>query len=184
MKRAMLASILPLALPLVATSALAGNMKAGLWEIKMTKQIVDGEDIQAQMRLMQQQLAGLPPQQRKQMEAMLKQQGIGMGPGGATRICIGRDQARRNMPVIDLDDRCQPTKLTRSGNTVRFEIDCTMDGSRMQGKGLSTTTSNSVYTRMDVTTTDESGRHTMQSESQMRYLGPDCKGLPPGGTSR
>jgi hypothetical protein len=27
--------------------------------------------------------------------------------------------------------------------------------------------------------TDARGRHTMQTESQMRYLGPDCQGIKP-----
>jgi hypothetical protein len=32
---------------------------------------------------------------------------------------------------------------------------------------------------MDMTTTDARGRHTMQSESQMKYLGADCQGVKP-----
>ena len=180
MKKAMLALILPLA----GTTALAGDMKAGLWEVRTIKQVVDGQDMQAQMRQMQQELAGLPPQQRKQMEAMMGRQGIGMGPGGATRICISEEMARRDAPVVDPDGRCQPSKVSRSGNTVRYEIDCNVDGRRSQGKGESTFSGNSVHSRLDMVTTDASGRHTLQSESQMTYLGPDCRGLAPVGAAR
>ncbi|GAB1413897.1 hypothetical protein MASR1M97_26330 [Candidatus Desulfobacillus denitrificans] len=72
-------AIVILALPLFTAPALADGMKAGLWEIKTLKQVMDGRDMKAQMDAaqaqMQQQMASLPPDQRKQMEAMLRQQG-------------------------------------------------------------------------------------------------------------
>ena len=177
-------TILALALPLLAAPALAGDMKAGLWEMKVLKQVVDGQDMRAQMQQMQQQLAGLPPEQRKQMEAMMGRQGMSMGPGGATRMCISEEMAKRDTPVVDPDGRCQPTKISRSGNTTRYEIDCTMEGRRSQGKGESTFSGNTVSSRMDMTTMDASGRHTMQTESQMTWLGANCGGLAPIGGGR
>lgn len=173
-----------LALSLLAAPALAGDMKAGLWEVKTIKQVVDGQDMRAQMQQMQQQMASLPPEQRRQMEAMMNKQGVSMGPGGATRMCISEEMAKRDAPVVDPDGRCQPTKVSRSGNTMRYEIDCNVDGRRSQGKGESTFSGNSVHSRMDMTTMDASGRHTMQTESQMTYLGPDCKGLAPVGSAK
>ncbi len=171
-----------LVLGFFAAPALAGDMKAGLWEVKTIKQIVDGQDMHAQMQAMQKQLAALPPAQRKQMEAMMASQGVGMS-GNAMRICISEEAARRNAPVIDPEGRCQPGKMVRSGNTVRFEIDCVMDGRRTTGKGESTFAGNSVRSRMDMTTIDRDGKHTLQSESQMTYLGVDCRGLAPVGAS-
>ena len=176
--------LVALTLPLCAAPALAGDMKAGLWEVKTIRQVIDGQDMRAQMQQMQQQMASLPAEQRKQMEAMMGGQGIGMGPGGATRMCISEEMARRDTPVVDPDGQCQPTRMSRSGNTVRYEIDCMMDGRRSQGKGESTFSGNSVHSRMDMVTMDSTGRHTMQSESQMNYLGPDCKGLAPVGATR
>lgn len=176
--------ILALGFPLLAAPAFAGDMKAGLWEMKTTRQIVDGQDMRAQMQQMQQQLAGLPPEQRKQMEAMMGRQGMAMGPGGATRMCISEEMAKRDTPMVDPDGRCQPTKMSRSGSTTRYEIDCMMDGRRTTGKGESTVSGNAISSRMDMTTMDASGRHTMQTESQMTYLGPDCKGLAPVGAGR
>lgn len=174
-------TILVLGLSLLAVPAFAGDMKAGLWEMKTMKQVVDGQDMRAQMQQMQQQMASLPPEQRKQMEAMMGRQGMSMGAGGATRMCISEEMARRDTPVVDPDGRCQPTKMSRSGSTVRYEIDCTMGGQRMVGKGESTASGNTIHSRMDATTTDASGRHTMQTESQMTYLGADCRGLAPIG---
>lgn len=177
-------TLIALSLPLLAAPALAGDMKAGLWEVKTLKQVVDGQDMRAQMQQMQQQMASLPPEQRRQMEAMMNKQGVSMGPGGATRMCISEEMAKRDAPVVDPDGRCQPTKVSRSGNTMRYEIDCNVDGRRSQGKGESTFSGNGVHSRMDMVTMDASGRHTMQTESQMTYLGPDCKGLAPVGAAR
>jgi hypothetical protein len=163
-------------------------MKAGLWEVKTLKQMMDGQDMKAQMAAaqaqMQQQMASMPPEQRKQMEAMLGRQGMGMGGGGAMRICVSEEMAKRDTPVVDPEGRCQPTKMSRSGNTMRYEVDCTVEGRRSQGKGESTFSGNTIHSRMDMTTTDARGRHTMQSESQMTWLGRDCQGLAPVGAGR
>lgn len=177
-------SLLTLCFTLLAAPAFAGDMKAGLWEVKTTKQIVDGQDMRAQMQQMQQELAGLPPDQRKQMEAMMGRQGMSMGPGGATRMCISEEMAKRDTPVVDPEGRCQPTKMSRSGNTMRYEFDCVMEGRRTVGKGESTASGNTINARMDATTTDASGRHTMQTESQMNYLGANCGGLAPIGAGK
>ncbi len=181
--------ILAAALPLLAAHAFADSgMKAGLWEVKTLKQMVDGQDMKAQMAAaqaqMQQQMASMPPEQRKQMEAMLGRQGMGAGGGGTMRMCISEEMAKRDTPVVDPEGRCQPAKMSRSGNTMRYEIDCTVDGRRSQGKGESTFSGNTIHSRMDMTTTDARGRHTMQTESQMNYLGRDCQGLAPVGAGR
>ena len=129
-------------------------------------------------------LTSLPPDQRKQMEAMMSRQGVGMGSSGATQICISPEAAKRDEPMVDPEGRCKPTKMSRSGNTTRFEFDCTTEGRRSVGKGESTVSANSITSRMDMTTTDARGTHTMQTESQMTYLGPDCRGLTPIGARK
>ncbi len=177
-------------IPLLAAHAFAADsgMKAGLWEIKTIKQVMDGQDMKAQMAAaqaqMQQQMASMPPEQRKQMESMMGRQGVNMGAGGAARICVSEEMAKRDTPVVDPEGRCQPTRMSRSGNTMRYEVDCTVEGRRSQGKGESTFSGNTVHSRMDMTTTDARGRHTMQTESQMTYLGANCGGLAPIGGGR
>ena len=177
-----------LALSLLAAPALAGDMKAGLWEVKTLRQIMDGRDMKAQMAAaqaqMQQQLASMPPDQARQMRAMMERQGVSMGGDGTARICISEEAARRDEPMIDPEGRCKPAKVSRSGNTTRFEFDCTAEGRHSVGKGESTVSGNGINSRMDMTTTDARGTHTMQTESQMTWLGADCKGLAPVGGAR
>ena len=114
--------------------------------------------------------------------------GTGCVAPGRLTVSLGTSGtlfAYSDTPVVDPDGRCQPTRMSRSGSTVRYEIDCTMEGRRMVGKGESTASGNTIHSRMDAAMMDGSGRHTMQTESQMTYLGPDCRGLAPvGGAKR
>lgn len=165
--------------------AQGSSMKPGLWEVKQIKQVMDGQDMAAQMASaqaqMQQQLAKMSPEQRKQMEAMMGRQGLPSptAAAGATRICISPAMAAMDKPMVDPEGRCEPAKVSRSGNKTSFEFNCKVQGRATVGKGESTHSGDTVTTRMDMTTTDASGRHTMQSESQMKYLGPDCQGIKP-----
>ena len=162
----------------IATNALADTtMKPGLWEVHPIKQIVDGKDMAAQMaatqQQMQQMLANMPPAQRKQMEQSMGAQA--MPNNNTQRICISPAMAANDKPVTGTDTRCQPTNQQRSGNTTTFELNCPT----MKGKGESTITGDTVISKMDIVTTEGGQRHTMQSESQMKYLGADCKGIKP-----
>ena len=161
--------------------AQGSNLKQGLWEVKPISQVRNGKDMTAQMAAarekMQQSFANMPPEQRKQMEAMMGQHGA--SAGGGTRICVSAAMAARDKPMVDPEGRCEPAKVSRSGNKSSFEFNCTTEGRTMVGKGESTASGDMVTTRMDMTTTDAQGRHTMQSEVQMKYLGSDCQGVKP-----
>lgn len=174
-----------LLLPLFATPALAQGMKPGLWEIKTLKQVMDGKDMTAQMAAaqaqMRQQMASMSPEQRKQLEAMMGGRGANAGDS-SMRICISPEVAKREEPMIDPEGRCKPTRTSRSGNTTSFEFDCTTAQGRSVGKGQSTVSGNSIHSKMNMNTSGQGGTHTMESESQMNYLGPDCQGLAPVGS--
>ena len=161
--------------------AQASSLKAGLWEIKPISQIMDGRDMTAQMasaqEKMQQAMANMSPEQRKQMQAMMGHQGA--PAGGGMRICVSPAMAARDKPMVDPEGRCEPATVNHSGNKTSFEFNCTANGRTSTGKGESTVNGDTVTTRVDMTMTDARGRHTMQSESQMKYLGSDCQGIKP-----
>ena len=169
----------------VASSPFAQTtgMKAGLWEMKTLKQVMDGKDMQAQMvaaqAQMQQAMASMPPEQRKKMEAAMGKQGAVMSGGGAMRMCISPEMAARDKPMVDPEGKCEPAKVSRSGNKTSYEFNCKTAGGSMVGKGDSTFGGDTITSRMDMTTTDARGKHTMQTESQMKYLGADCGTLKP-----
>jgi hypothetical protein len=164
--------------------AQSSSLKPGLWEMKPIRQVVDGRDLTAQMASasakMAQAMANMTPEQRKQMQAMMSGQSRPQGAnGGGTRICISPAMAAKDKPMVDSEGRCEPAKVSRSGNKTSFEFNCTGDGRTEVGSGESTINGDTVTTRVDMTMTDARGRHSMQTESQMRYLGPDCQGIKP-----
>jgi hypothetical protein len=180
MKRFILAILITLNGNVLAqTSAL----KPGLWEMKVVRQVVDGRDMSAELASgqarMQQGMANMSPAQRSQMEAMMSRQNMPGAGSGGSRMCISPEMAARNKPMIESDGRCDPTKLSRAGNTTSFEFNCTSNGRTSVGKGESTASGNVVQTRLDMTVTDAKGTHTMQRESQLTFLGTDCQGVTP-----
>jgi hypothetical protein len=162
------------------SSAQAAGLKAGLWEINQTSQIVDGRDMTAEMSqgmaMMKQNLDSLPPAQRAKIQSMM---GQGAPASGGAKICISPAMAAKDAPMVDPEGRCEPAKVTRNGNTTNFEFNCTRNGRTTAGRGTSTASGDAVITRMDMTETDSRGRHTLHSESRMKYLGPDCQGIVP-----
>ncbi|WP_347249650.1 DUF3617 domain-containing protein [Zoogloea sp.] len=171
-------------LALVAGSTWAEPMmKAGLWEMRIEKQVMDGQDMTAAIAAaqaeLQKMMANMPPERRKQMEQAMGGKGIapiaGGGSPNASRLCISPEMAARDKPVAMPDGRCEPAKTQRSGNRIVFELNC----QGLVGKGESVITGDSVSSRMDMTMSDARGKHEMHMESRMNYLGPDCKGLKP-----
>jgi hypothetical protein len=159
--------------------------KPGLWEVKTVRQTLDGRDANAQMaaarsQMQQKAMARMTPEQRAQMEAMMSSKGASADTAGAShRVCVSAAMAARNKPMVDPQGRCEPNKVTRSGGKTSFEFDCTANGMGAAGKGESVEAGDTITTVVDTTMTEPRGRHTMHTETQMKYLGQDCQGLKP-----
>ena len=105
----------------LAATASAQQIKPGLWE--NTSQM--GGAMSAPMAQMQQQMASMPPAQRKQMEAMLAQQGIRMDAQGVTsKVCITKEMAERAELPSQSEGDCKSTLAPRTGNTMKFSFVC------------------------------------------------------------
>lgn len=175
-------TIVAVAIAAAAVGAMAETMvKPGLWEIRVVRQIMDGRDVTALLPValasMQQMMAGMTPQQRKQIEATLGKQAAN---GSATqRICVSPEMAAGDKPLLPPEVKCEPTAFNRGGSRVTFEVSCADLGRTVTGKGESLLASESVATRIDMVMNDASGRHTMQNESQAKFVGADCGGLKP-----
>lgn len=162
-----------------AVLAQAQRLKPGLWE--HTGQMQGDKQIEAAMARMQEQLARMPPEQRRQMEAMMAQGGMGMGGApNSMRICVSAEQAARDeMPMTERN--CKQTRMTRSGNTVKFAFAC---------EGPNPTTGEGEYTfvserehkgKVTMQTTRNGQPHTMQMQTHARWLGADCGDIKPVG---
>ncbi|HYF41243.1 MAG TPA: DUF3617 domain-containing protein [Ramlibacter sp.] len=157
----------------------AQTLKPGLWEVQQKMQ-GSGEMNQA-MEEMRKNMANMPPEQRKQMEAMMAQQGVQMKPGAAggmsMRMCMSKEMAERNEIPANQGD-CKTTSQQRSGNTMRMAFTCTKPPST--GETQFTFTSPEAYTmRMTATTTAGGKSEKVNMEGTGKWLSADCGNLKP-----
>ncbi len=166
-----------------ALPAAAQNMKPGLWEITQKMGGDHGNKMAAAQAEMQKQLAAMPPEQRKMMEKMMAQQGVGMAPGAApggamaTRICISKEMAARNEAPAQPGD-CKQETLSRSGNTSKFKFSCANPPSSGEGE-VTFSGSESYSSKMKATTQHKGKAETMTMDSQGKWLGNYCGNLKP-----
>ncbi len=177
------AAIALAALGAVALRAQSLNLRPGLWEAHVTKQIVDGQDVSAQMTSalasVQQALASLPPDQRARIQAMMSNAGVSQDGNGAFRICVTPQMAQRNAPILDKDGRCQPMNMSHQGQQYDFQFSCMTNGTTMQGKGHATVTPESISTHTEMTSTSAVGTHQLQTDTTLAFVSADCGDVKP-----
>ena len=161
-------------------SASAQNLKPGLWEVtnKMKSSSGTMEKSQAHM---QEQLAKMPPAERKKMEEMMAQHGVKMGsgaPGAMTaQTCMTKDMVERNEIPAHHGD-CKTTKQQRKGNTTTYAFSCTTPPS--SGEGQYTVVSPEAYTfKMTMNTSVHGKPETMNMDGSGKWLSADCGNLKP-----
>lgn len=164
-----------------ATAAFAqSQMKPGLWEITHKTQMAGGQ-MDPQMAQAQQQMANMPPEQRKMVEEMMAKRGVklgGAGPGSMTlKTCMTKEMVERNeMPAQDRTD-CKKS-VSRSGNTVKMSYSCTNPPST--GEGQFTFASPESYNMKMVVHTQVQGRpETINMEGSGKWLSADCGDVKP-----
>lgn len=164
-----------------ASNAQAQKLVPGLWENSVTLKSGDGR-MEAAMAQMQERLASMPPEKRKQMEAMMANQGVGLGGGGGAattiRVCISKEQAERQEMPAATEGRCQRETLERSGSTLKFKFTCSDPAST--GEGSYTFSSDKAYSGNLVVNANRNGRDMrMDMQQQGKWLGADCGALKP-----
>ena len=98
------------------------KMRPGLWEHSMTMKSQSGQ-MEAAMAEMQKSLASMPPAQRKQMEQMMAQQGVGMGPKGQTvKVCVTQEQADRD--TVPQQEGCTQKVQRINASTMKVAFSC------------------------------------------------------------
>lgn len=165
------------ALACAALPAGAQSRKPGLWEINNK---TNNPQMDQAMADMQKQIAAMPPDQRKQMEAMMARQGVKMAPGAgggmAVQTCMTKEMAERN--DVPMQDGCKITKQDRNGNTMKMAYVCTNPPS--SGEGEFTFASPESYrSRMTVRTSAQGKPETMTMETSGKWLKADCGSVKP-----
>lgn len=157
-----------------AQAQTAPPIKPGLWQVQ-TERIVDGQ--KAQMPDMSERLKNMPPEARKQIEAMMKERGIDIGGGGDMRICLSRDsldpgQWQRHQGT------CTTDYSTRIGSTWKWRTTCREPVSETDGEAHFASPESYIVktaTRMTIQGETRTTRMTLNS----KWLGPDCGDVKP-----
>ena len=173
MRTAFIATALALAcLPAAAQQ----QMKPGLWEVQ-TK--MNNPQMDQAMAQMQQQMASMPPEQRKQMEAMMAQRGVKMMPsasGMTMQVCMTKEQVERN-EVPQQQGDCKHTITQRSGSTMKMTFTCASPPS--SGEGEFTSSSDGYTSRMTVTSAAQGKPETTTINSSGKWMSADCGSVKP-----
>lgn len=170
-------TLLCIGLLATSTAALAQQrLQPGLWEQRM---LMQNDKMNQAMAQMQQQMAGMPPEKRKQMEAMMAKQGISMGGPGqpiTAQVCITPEQAARD-EIPAREGKCKQTRSERSGNTLRFAFTCE-DGS--SGEGEYTLQGPKAHSGKMVINGVRNGKtERMEMQHSGRWLAADCGAVKP-----
>jgi len=98
-------------------------LKPGLWELSATLKSQSGQ-IEKAMAEAQARIALLPAEQRRQIEAMMKQRGVSVGNGATTvRVCLtAQDIELGNIPAHTGD--CTQKVLSRDDATLKVSFSC------------------------------------------------------------
>ena len=167
---------------LIAVPSSAQNMKPGLWEVN-NKMQSDNRQMDEAMSMMHQHLANLPPDQRKQLEGMMAQNGMQMptqGKDGALQIkmCITPEMAAANkMPMHEVG-HCTQKRSAVVGKTMKVSFTCSKP--EASGDGQVTFNTDTDYAmKMKVTTTATGKPEVMNMNMTGRWLTPDCGNIKP-----
>ena len=160
--------------------AQAQKMRPGLWDHGFTMKSQSGQ-MEGAMAQMQQSMASLPPEQRKMMEQMLAQQGLGIGPkGNSVKVCITKEQAE--LDSIPKQEGCTQNVQRVSANTVKVSFSCKGGQGEppSSGEGTMTFSSPTAYSgNFKVKTVVDGKPEQIDMAQNGKWLAADCGNIKP-----
>lgn len=167
-----------------ASSAMAQTIKLrpGLWEVQSSVKTSSGR-MEAAMSQMQEQLAKMPPEQRRQVQEMMAARGMKPSTGtmgSSLKVCLTqKDVDMDNMPTRE---GCTH-KTSRSGpNTVHVSFQCPGGNGEAPSKGEGTMTFDgpTAYRgQHKITTTTHGQPEEMDITQKGTWLSADCGAVKP-----
>lgn len=151
----------------LSTGAQAQQTRPGLWEIQSSTRI-DGQAMPDMAAMMK----DVPPEMRKQMEAMMAQQGLGMAPRGF-RICVTPEQAKRDELPVQEEDGCKTTWNKRSGKRITFRTECADPPAKGEGE-VELISPEAWKSRVTMRIREGNQIRDVRSETQGKWLSTQC----------
>ncbi len=161
---------------LFAFNAEATTLRPGVWEYTTTIKTKNGE-MERAMAQMEEQMAMLPPEQRKMMEQTMASQGIAKSSKPNTyKVCITKEEAAKGF-IPSTDTQCQQKILRKSGNTVWFTFSC-KGNPQSSGEGKYTLIKDNAYQgSMKVKMIVEGRAETVEMTHNGKWINGDCTSL-------
>jgi len=155
----------------LAAAAQSPPIRPGLWEVQ-SESASEGKKVAPPAERLQ----NLPPEARAKMEAMMKQKGIALGPGGVNRICFTKESIAAGS--WQSSARCKTDYTVQTSSAWKWQSVCNEPAMRIEG--VATFASPESYTVNTSTTLTASGqKRTAQTSVKAKWLGADCGDLKP-----
>ena len=161
-------------------AAQAEGLKPGLWQI--SQKMGGNPEMDRAQAQMQEQMAAMPPEQRKMMEDMMAKRGVKMGAsaGGGTTIqmCMTPEMAARSDAPTMTHGHCKNTISARTATGMKIAFACTEPPS--SGEGQITFAGSDAYSmKMTIHTTANGKPEQMTMDASGKWLGVDCGSIKP-----
>jgi hypothetical protein len=160
----------------IAQAQTAPPIKPGLWQVQ-TEREVDGQ--RSRMPDMSEQLKNMPPEQRRQIEAMMKQRGVDMSGGNMNemKICLSKDSVDPD-PWQRNQGTCKTDYSSRTATSWKWHTSCREPAAETDGEA--TFNSSDSYTVKTATTMTVQGQpRTTRMTLNSKWLGADCGDVKP-----
>ncbi len=159
-----------------AGSVQGASMRPGVWEYTTSVKTKSGE-MEKAMAQMEQQMAMLPPEQRKMMEQTMAAQGVAKSSKPNTyKVCVTKENAQQGF-IPSSDTQCRQQIVRKSGNTVWFTYTC-KGNPPSSGEGTYTLIGDSAYKgNMKVKTMVNGKAEIMEMNMKGKWLSKDCRSL-------
>jgi hypothetical protein len=166
--------VIPLAALAATFAALAAAqsppVKPGLWEVRSERQ--DGKQTASSAEAMK----NLTPETRAKVDAMLKQQGVALGSGGANRVCLSKESLDAGRWQNSAN--CKTEFGSRSPSAWKWHSVCPQTDAVIDGEAVFANSEN--YTVRTATTRTFRGETKVSRMTlQAKWLGADCGDLKP-----
>jgi hypothetical protein len=157
--------------------AQAQKVSPGLWEHGVSMKSQSGR-IEAARKQMDDMMASMSPQQRKMMQDMMAQQGLGLGANGnSLRVCLTKEDADRDEPPPPEEGCTQTAK--RNGNIWQVSFKCS-GPPPSSGEGTVTLHNKTAWTgQFNVLTELEGKPERVQMTTASKWISADCGAVKP-----
>lgn len=170
----LIAASLTATLSSTASAQAAPPIKPGLWEVQMER---EGGPAMPDVN---EHLKNMPPEQRKRMQAMMKERGVDMSGGmNKLKICLDKASLDQGRWQGQQDTHCKTDYSQSSGTTWRWHAVCGEPYNSVTDGEATFTNAESYVVKSKTTMTVQGKPQTTQSTIQSKWVGANCGDIKP-----